>query len=41
VQQLWTLAAAQSEPDADHTEFVRLVESWTQTTIASGAASTR
>jgi 3-hydroxyisobutyrate dehydrogenase-like beta-hydroxyacid dehydrogenase len=28
VQQLWTLAAAQAEEEADHTEFVRLVEEW-------------
>lgn len=28
VQQLWSLAATQSEPDADHTEIVRLFESW-------------
>jgi 3-hydroxyisobutyrate dehydrogenase-like beta-hydroxyacid dehydrogenase len=36
VQQLWTLAAANAEPDADHTEFVRLVEGWTSTTIGGG-----
>jgi hypothetical protein len=28
VQQLWTLAAAQAEADADHTEIIRLFESW-------------
>ena len=28
VQQLWTLAAAQAEEEADHTEFVRLAEEW-------------
>jgi 2-hydroxy-3-oxopropionate reductase len=39
VQQLWTLAAVRSAPDADHTEFVRLVEDWTQTTIAARAGS--
>ena len=37
VQQLWTLAAAEADDDADHTEFVRLVEQWTHTTIAGGA----
>jgi len=35
VQQLWTLAASRAEADADHTEFVRLIEGWTQTTIAA------
>lgn len=35
VQQLWTLAASRYETDADHTEFVRLIEDWTQTTIAA------
>jgi 3-hydroxyisobutyrate dehydrogenase-like beta-hydroxyacid dehydrogenase len=39
VQQLWTLAAAQADADADHTEFVRLAESWTGTTIAAPAGS--
>jgi 3-hydroxyisobutyrate dehydrogenase-like beta-hydroxyacid dehydrogenase len=40
VQQLWTLAASQADADADHTEFVRLIEGWTRTTIAgrTGAA---
>jgi 3-hydroxyisobutyrate dehydrogenase-like beta-hydroxyacid dehydrogenase len=33
VQQLWTLAAAQGAADADHTEFVRLVEGWSGETI--------
>jgi 3-hydroxyisobutyrate dehydrogenase-like beta-hydroxyacid dehydrogenase len=28
VQQLWTQAAAESAPDADHTEFARIVEEW-------------
>ena len=28
VQQLWTRAAAESAPDADHTEFARVVEVW-------------
>jgi 3-hydroxyisobutyrate dehydrogenase-like beta-hydroxyacid dehydrogenase len=28
VQQLWTLAAAQADDDADHTEFVKLAEEW-------------
>jgi 3-hydroxyisobutyrate dehydrogenase-like beta-hydroxyacid dehydrogenase len=28
VQQLWTLAASQAEPGADHTEIVRLFERW-------------
>jgi 3-hydroxyisobutyrate dehydrogenase-like beta-hydroxyacid dehydrogenase len=39
VQQLWTLAAAQSEPDADHTEIVRLFEGWSGAlvTAADGA----
>jgi 2-hydroxy-3-oxopropionate reductase len=39
VQQLWTLAAADSAPDADHTEFVRLVEAWSGETIAARAGS--
>jgi 3-hydroxyisobutyrate dehydrogenase-like beta-hydroxyacid dehydrogenase len=34
VQQLWTLAATQAEPDADHTEFVRLFESWSGVLVA-------
>lgn len=29
VQELWTRAAAESAPDADHTEFPRVVEGWT------------
>jgi 3-hydroxyisobutyrate dehydrogenase-like beta-hydroxyacid dehydrogenase len=37
VQQLWTLAAANAAPEADHTEFVRLIEGWTSTSIGSGA----
>ena len=37
VQQLWTLAATQAEREADHTEFVRLIEGWTRTTIAERA----
>jgi 3-hydroxyisobutyrate dehydrogenase-like beta-hydroxyacid dehydrogenase len=28
VQQLWTLAAAQADDEADHTEFVKLAEEW-------------
>lgn len=28
VQQLWTLAAARADEEADHTEFVRLAEEW-------------
>jgi 3-hydroxyisobutyrate dehydrogenase-like beta-hydroxyacid dehydrogenase len=28
VQQLWTLARRESEPDADHTEIIRLFEGW-------------
>lgn len=28
VQQLWTLAAAKAEADADHTEIIRLFERW-------------
>jgi 3-hydroxyisobutyrate dehydrogenase-like beta-hydroxyacid dehydrogenase len=39
VQQLWTLAAAQAGPDADHTEFARFVEGWTGTTIGARAGS--
>jgi 3-hydroxyisobutyrate dehydrogenase-like beta-hydroxyacid dehydrogenase len=35
VQQLWTLAAAQSEPDADHTEIVRLFEGWSGALVAA------
>ena len=34
VQQLWTLAAAESAPDADHTEFARIVEEWSGHRIA-------
>jgi 3-hydroxyisobutyrate dehydrogenase-like beta-hydroxyacid dehydrogenase len=34
VQQLWTLASLKADDTADHTEFVRLIEDWTQTTIA-------
>jgi len=34
VQQLWTLAAAESAPDADHTEFARVVEEWSGHRIA-------
>jgi 2-hydroxy-3-oxopropionate reductase len=39
VQQLWTLAAAEGADDADHTEFVRLVEGWTGVTIAGASRS--
>jgi 2-hydroxy-3-oxopropionate reductase len=28
VGELWTLAASESAPDADHTEFARIVEEW-------------
>ena len=28
VRELWTLAASESAPDADHTEFARIVEEW-------------
>jgi 2-hydroxy-3-oxopropionate reductase len=35
VQQLWTLAAAESAPNADHTEFVRIVEAWSGERIAT------
>jgi 3-hydroxyisobutyrate dehydrogenase-like beta-hydroxyacid dehydrogenase len=34
VQQLWTSAAAESAPDADHTEFARIVEGWSGHRIA-------
>lgn len=34
VQQLWTSAAAESAPDADHTEFARVVEEWSGHRIA-------
>jgi len=34
VQQLWTAAAAASAPDADHTEFARIVEEWSGHRIA-------
>jgi 2-hydroxy-3-oxopropionate reductase len=39
VQQLWTLAAADGAADADHTEFVRLIEGWTGETVASASRS--
>jgi 3-hydroxyisobutyrate dehydrogenase-like beta-hydroxyacid dehydrogenase len=39
VQQLWTLAAAAGAPDADHTEFVRLIEGWTGETVAGTSRS--
>jgi 2-hydroxy-3-oxopropionate reductase len=39
VQQLWTLAAAAGADDADHTEFVRLIEGWTGETIAGASRS--
>jgi 3-hydroxyisobutyrate dehydrogenase-like beta-hydroxyacid dehydrogenase len=39
VQQLWTLAAAEGAADADHTEFVRLLEGWTGETIAATSRS--
>jgi 3-hydroxyisobutyrate dehydrogenase-like beta-hydroxyacid dehydrogenase len=37
VQQLWTLAAAQAEEDADHTQLVELYEGWSGTRVAAGA----
>jgi 2-hydroxy-3-oxopropionate reductase len=40
VQQLWTLAAAQAAPEADHTEFVRMTEAWSGATIQAIAGST-
>jgi 3-hydroxyisobutyrate dehydrogenase-like beta-hydroxyacid dehydrogenase len=39
VQQLWTLAAARSEPDADHTEFVRLIESWSGAVVGGSVGA--
>jgi len=39
VQQLWTLAAAAGAADADHTEFVRLIEGWTGETVAGTSRS--
>ncbi|HXH95978.1 MAG TPA: NAD(P)-dependent oxidoreductase [Gaiellaceae bacterium] len=39
VQQLWTLAAARSEPDADHTEFVRLFESWSGAVVGGSVGA--
>jgi 2-hydroxy-3-oxopropionate reductase len=39
VQQLWTLAAAEGAADADHTEFVRLLEGWTGEAIAATSRS--
>ncbi|HET7137937.1 MAG TPA: NAD(P)-dependent oxidoreductase [Gaiellaceae bacterium] len=39
VQQLWTLAAAEGADDADHTEFVRLIEAWTGETVAGTSRS--
>jgi 3-hydroxyisobutyrate dehydrogenase-like beta-hydroxyacid dehydrogenase len=39
VQELWTLAAAESAPDADHTEFARIVEEWTGHRIEHGERS--
>lgn len=35
VQQLWTLAAANASEGADHTEIVRLFESWGDVTVAA------
>jgi 3-hydroxyisobutyrate dehydrogenase-like beta-hydroxyacid dehydrogenase len=35
VQQIWTLARTESESDADHTEIVRLFESWAGVEIAA------
>jgi 3-hydroxyisobutyrate dehydrogenase-like beta-hydroxyacid dehydrogenase len=39
VQQLWTLAAAEGAPDADHTEFARIVEDWSGHRIEHGERS--
>jgi 3-hydroxyisobutyrate dehydrogenase-like beta-hydroxyacid dehydrogenase len=39
VQQLWTLAAEAGAADADHTEFVRLIEGWTGETVAGPSRS--
>jgi 3-hydroxyisobutyrate dehydrogenase-like beta-hydroxyacid dehydrogenase len=36
VQQLWTLARAQSESTADHTEIVRLFERWAGVEVSAG-----
>lgn len=36
VQELWTRAAAENASDADHTEFVRSVEEWSNQRIAGG-----
>ncbi|HEY3612191.1 MAG TPA: NAD(P)-dependent oxidoreductase [Gaiellales bacterium] len=38
VQQLWTLARAQSEPTADHTEVVRLFERWAGVEVSASGA---
>ena len=35
VQQLWTLAAAEAGDDADHTEIVKLFESWAGVTVGA------
>jgi 2-hydroxy-3-oxopropionate reductase len=40
VQQLWTRAAAESAPDADHTEFARVVEEWSGHRVAGRERST-
>ena len=41
VQQLWSIAARELDPDADHTEFVRLVERWSgrELPVVEGARS--
>ncbi len=39
VQQLWTLAAADAGQDADHTEIVRMFESWGGVTVAATAGA--
>jgi 3-hydroxyisobutyrate dehydrogenase-like beta-hydroxyacid dehydrogenase len=36
VQQVWTLAAAQADEDADHTQLVELYEGWSGATVAAG-----
>jgi 2-hydroxy-3-oxopropionate reductase len=38
VQQLWTLARERSEPDADHTEIIRLFEEWAGVQISAEVA---
>ena len=40
VQQIWSLAAAQSDDDADFTEIARLYEDWAGVEIAASAGTT-